>query len=656
MGTSAVMTLGVRAMFANYAALQATGNNIANANVEGYSRQKVELETSKGQYTGAGFFGKGVDVATVSRSYDGFLTREAATSTSVASMDKARADQLKLLEHAFPMGEDGVGYAALQMLNGMVDVASNPDDISTRQVVLSRASELAARFSSAAGQLDELQRGVNDDLKNSVKSVNELAKNIALVNQKIAEVHGTGHSPNDLLDERDRLISKMSELVQVTTVSASDGTLGVFIAGGQRLVLGNQASSLQVTPDAADPSRSAVSMNDNGTLRPLSPDLLSGGSISGLLTFQNTDLVAARNMLGQMAGAFAGRVNEQQSLGVNLLQPPGAGAPLFSVGAPRVMPNANNAKDALGQFVSSVSLTTVDATQLQASDYQLEPDPLNPGAYTLNRLADGLVRSVAAGDVVDGMRIDVGVPAPALGESFLLQPLARTANDMKRLLDDPRGIAAASPVTTTVSPANTGTATVASLTVVDSAIDPELTATFSFTSGTGDYTWELRDRTTNALSSAGNGTWTAGTAIALNGFELKLNGVPANGDTLSVSKTLFPAKNNGNALAMVALRDEALVGRALDGSGQLSGGSTMTEAYAAAMADVGVRVQSASTSADISAKVAATAEQERSGKAGVNLDEEAARLLQFQQSYQAAAKVLQVAQQIFDTLLQTAAG
>jgi flagellar hook-associated protein 1 FlgK len=227
---------------------------------------------------------------------------------------------------------------------------------------------------------------------------------------------------------------------------------------------------------------------------------------------------------------------------------------------------------------------------------------------------------------------------------------------MKRVLDDPRGIAAASPVTATVSASNTGTASVGSLTVTDPSVDPELTATITFTSGSGDYTWELRDRTTNALVNSGADTWTPGQPITMNGFALQLNGVPANGDGFTVGKTLFPAKNNGNALAMAALRDEAFVGRSLDGSGQLSGGDTVTEAYAAAMSDVGVRVQSASTSADISAKVAATAEQQRANQSGVNLDEEAARLIQFQQSYQAAAKVLQVAQQIFDTLLQTAAG
>jgi flagellar hook-associated protein 1 FlgK len=151
-----------------------------------------------------------------------------------------------------------------------------------------------------------------------------------------------------------------------------------------------------------------------------------------------------------------------------------------------------------------------------------------------------------------------------------------------------------------------------------------------------------------------------GQPITLNGFQLKLNGVPkgpvggGTGDSFTVDKTTLPGTNNGNALAFLTLRDKTMVGKQLQPDGSITGGATLTDAYASAMSDIGVRVQGAATKANISSSVAATAEQERSSKAGVNLDEEAARLMQFQQSYQAAAKVLQVAQSVFDTLLQVA--
>lgn len=462
---SALMNLGTRAMFAAFAQLQTTSHNIANASVAGFSRQEAQLATAQGQFTGAGFFGKGADVATITRAHDAFLTREAAVAASLAAGDRARHAQLVRLEAAFQGGERGVGHAAGQLLNAMVDLASRPQDIATREVVLARAQEVATRFASAGGQLDTLQAGVGQDLRLAVAGVNELAQRVADVNQQIARLQGFGHSPNDLLDERDRLIGRLSEFVTVTTVAADDGTLGVFIAGGQRLVLGNQAQRLEVTPDGMDPTRMAIGIAEGAGLRPLSAGLLTHGQIGGLLRFQNDDLAAARDNLNQMARDFARGVNDQLALGLDLADRPGA--PLFGF------------------------------------------DPSRPDA----------------------------------------------AADMRRVLDDPRRLAAASPSST-----------------------------------------------------------------------------------------------NGNAMALAALRDEALVGRRADGSG----GETITDAWASAMAMVGVRVQSAATAADISAAVRVAAERQREARSGVNLDEEAARLIQFQQSYQAAAKVLQVAQQVFDTLLSTA--
>jgi flagellar hook-associated protein 1 FlgK len=222
---------------------------------------------------------------------------------------------------------------------------------------------------------------------------------------------------------------------------------------------------------------------------------------------------------------------------------------------------------------------------------------------------------------------------------------------MTRVLDDPDGIAAASPVTASIGTTNTGTATVVNVTAVSTALNPQLKATFTFTSDTGDYNWELFNTSTNTVASSGSATWTAGESISLNGFELELNGVPRSGDTVVVEKTALPATNNGNARALTELRTAAIVGR--QGA---SGGASITDAYADVLTDIGVRVQGAKISADMSASISDTAAAAVSSGSGVNLDEEAARLIQFQQSYQAAAKMLQVAQSIFDTLLQTAAG
>lgn len=656
MASSSLMSIGMRAMFANTAALNVTGHNIANNGVAGYSRQEAELATAQGQFNGAGFFGKGVMVVNVKRAHDQFLTMQTAAAQSLSSMDTARAGQLTQLEDVFPPGEQGIGSATGNFLNSMVDLANTPADSSARQVVLARANDLAARYSSAASRLAMLQQGVRSDLETSAKTVSALAEQVAKVNAEIARNHGLDQAPNDLLDKRDQLVSEIGKYVQVSTIDASDGTMGVFVAGGQRLVLGTEAAKMLVMQDPADASRSALALETPNQPLMISQDMLTGGSMAGLIRFQNKDLVDARNLLGQMAVSFGTKVNTTQSLGLDLGDPPGPGAALFAFGAPVSIANLNNQRDATGNFVAQATLAVTDASLLQASDYQLKPDGSGvSGSYTLVRLSDGLTRNIADGDEVDGFTINIGSPDLASTDSLLLRPCGMGATDMRCILDDPSGIAASSPVTAVLDPLNKGTATVGSLKVLNNTIDPNQTATINFSSDTGDYDWELRDKDTGALLSSGSATWTAGEPIEVNGFALSLNGVPKAGDKVTVSKTQFPATNNGNALQMFALRDEQFVGRTIKQDGSIAEGATITDAYASVMADIGVRVQSAKTSAEISSTAAESALQNMSSKTGVNLDEEAARLIQFQQGYQAAAKVLQVAQQVFDTMLQLGA-
>lgn len=675
MGASALMTLGMRAMSANYAALQATGHNIANANTVGYSRQSADLATAGGQFTGAGFFGKGVDVATVQRAHSEFLTREAATTKSIAAADAARSNQLQQLEKVFSMGEDGLGYATQQLYSAFVDVVNKPQDAAARQVVLARTDELAARFRSAGGQIDTIQAGVTSDLKNNIAAANMLSQRIADLNQKIAMLKGSGHAPNDLLDQRDLAVNELSRYVQVTTIGAEDGTLSVFIGGGQKLVLGNQVTKLGAVADPFDASKVQLGIVDaGGTVRAMPDALVTGGAIAGLLRFQNNDLVHARNLVGQLAASVAGTLNAQQALGLDLLTPPGAGAPMLAVGAPLTLPSSNNTMaggvpvasyvNGSGVRVSSVSMAVVDPTQLKASDYELFADPNLPaGSYQLTRRSDGTAQTVTNGSIVDGFRIDIAAPAPAPRDRFLLQPVGAAARNVARVLDDPKGIAAASPVSATFDVDNLGTASLAGLAATSAnPAAPELNATITFTNDTGAYSWELRDAG-GALVRSGTGNWTAGQPIRSDAWTpatpaqrydwaLSLNGVPRSGDTLTLAKTAIASADNGNAKALLALRDAKIVGVQDLGGGTVVPGTTAADAWANVLADVGVRVQGAKLAEEMSSTIAADAKAAESEKSGVNLDEEAARLIQFQQSYQAAAKMLQVAQQVFDTLLQ----
>ncbi|WP_137894143.1 flagellar hook-associated protein FlgK [Ramlibacter sp. 2FC] len=637
-----LISLGTRTMFAAQAQLNTTAANIANANTPGYSRQSVQLETAGGQYSGAGFFGKGVNITTVSRAHNAFLSTEVATTRAAASADQARLGYLQRLEQVFDMGEAGLGHAAGQLLNAFADVASEPADASARQVVLSRAEMLASRFRAAAGEIDSLQASVTQDLKTSVDAANALARRIADLNQQIARVKGLGHEPNDLLDQREQLIAELSDHVQVAQIPADDGSVGLFIAGGQRLVLGNSALELVATPDPYDQTVLRLGLREAGVDRLISESTLAGGDIAGLLNFQNQDLRSSANQIGRMAAALAQSLNAQQQLGLD--QDGNTGAALLQTGLPRVLPatgaggNAGTAQ--LGAVIS-------DASALTASDYEIKFDGAN---YSMTRLGDGAAlgsfspAQLGAGVSLDGLALSLQSGAAQAGDSFLVQPVRLAAASMARTTSDPRDLAAASRVRVEAGAGNTGTLAVAALRVGADTPELENTVTLSFTgiNADGNYNFSVAGTVTGTVPTlvAPGGT------ISINGWELQINGRPQAGDTLEIrsnrdGKTL--ATDNGNALGLLALRDQALVA-----------GETLTDAYASTLASVGVRVQSADASASMSQAIAADAKASRDNLSGVNLDEEAARLIQFQQSYQAAAKVLQIAQTVFDTLLQAA--
>jgi flagellar hook-associated protein 1 FlgK len=678
MGTGALMSLGVRAMAASYAQLQTTSNNITNVNTKGYSRQEVQLATAGGQHTGAGFFGRGVDVTSVTRAHDEFLTREASLSSSLAAADSARSEQLLRLEKVFGTGESGLGYATHQVFNAFADVSNKPQDLSSRQVVLSRAGELAARFTTAGQQIDDLQAGVTVDLQASVSQVNDLTRQIAELNQKISNVRGTGQPPNDLLDQRDTAIQNLSELVQVSTIGADDGSVSVFMGAGQALVLGNRTTDLVSMRDPYDNSRVVLGIVTEGANTALPPSLLAGGSIAGLVRFQSSDITDARNLLGQMALAVGLQINEQQSLGLDLNGQ--TGAAMFRFGSASGLPvlaalgsSANGGAAAISVTLQSpATLSAAGVSSVQATDYRITADGL--GGFELARLRGGEIdpdfaaQSVANGDLVDGFAISIS-GAAAAGDTFLLRPAAAAARDMRLDLSNPKLIAAASPLSSTLGTTNAGTGAVTAIAVDGTAVrtNPNLPVTLQFqttaTPGQYTYTW------TNGAGASAPAAWVPGQPIdypgttASNGFSVQITGVPVAADS-SVSPAVasdtfvfganaYPNADNTNANALLALRDNPLVGAIWSG-GTLQPGASVTDAFAGIVASIGVRVQSAKSAAALSAGVAAEAELARSAKSGVNLDEEAARLIQYQQTYQAAAKMLQVAQSVFDTLLQTA--
>lgn len=646
---SGILNVGARALQANQTALQTAGNNISNVNTKGYSRQSVVLGTVEGQFTGGGYVGKGVELQTIQRNFSAFLTRQSALAGATQAADNTRVDNLQQLESIFSGGSTGLGAAVNDMLNSFSDIANVPTDLTARTVVLTRIDETAARMRAASQRLDDLQQGVEQALDQKITAVNTLAQNIADVNGQIARVQGNGQPPNDLLDKRDQLIRELNTYIQTSSIPADDGTVGIFIGGSQALVLGTVTSPLAIAKDDyGDTLTSKLSIVRSGVSVTMDEKNLGGGEISGLLRFQNDDLVEGRNLLGRLTLAITTAMNDQHKLGLDLDGNPGANlfTPIDLSNA--VLTPAPTAPPApqvqLNTGSATLTLSISDTSKFVASDYEVNFTSGSAGSVT--RRSDGMKTAfdfAATNPVtIDGLNITMPAGAPNAGDRFLIKPFSSSANNISSAFSAPRALAVASPVAGAMGTTNTGSLKLASLQTRSLPI-AAAPVTLTFT-GPNSYT--------RSDAGATVFTYTPGTPIEgtepattpLSQWSLTLQGAAKAGDTFTVGAQ--PAANRnlnaGNASAMLGLRDKIMFD-----------GGVLSDGYAGLISQIGIRTQSATYAAQVSSAIATNLEKERAGVSGVNLDEEAAQLLQYQQAYQASAKLIQIAQSVFDTLIQT---
>ncbi len=633
------LNIGARALNANLAALQVIGNNIANVNTPGYSRQNVLQQTSGYQQMGNGFFGKGMEIATVERSHNAYLTREAQMAGSVAAADALRYSRLQALEGAFPLGTTGLGAALNDTLNAWADVSSSPGNLTARVVVIAKGEEFAGRLRNTASQLDALALSTQQQVKGSVEVVNGLAQDLAKVNQKIIESAGSSHTPNDLFDQRDQLLGELSKHIQTSSVANKDGSVSVFVAGSQPLVLGQSANRLAVNPDPADNSRIALSFVQGGVATALPEATLGGGELAGLMTFLTKDLAAVQNQLGRLALASATTVNNQHALGVDLQGNPGQD---FFIPPAAALGKTNPANTGTAQVSASVN----DPAALMASDYEMR---FSAGSVSVVRLSDGDTTSFAVPPTAfnkDGLTFNIDSGAAAAGDRILVRPFEAAARNLQVAIGSPDRLAAASPVMVTPGVTNAGGLSVESLYAVSNSANLTDPVTITFQAN-GTYVATGLGPGNPPPDNVGppaSYNFKPGEAIVLNGWSLTLRGSPGAGDTFNIDPAPpgSIAQNAGNASAVLALRDRPTFE-----------GVALADGYVSLFSDVGTRVQGAKFATEFSGQIATAAETARSNVSGVNLDEEAARLLQYQQAYQASAKFLQIAQSTFDSLLAT---
>jgi len=632
---SNILSIGKSALNAAQVAIDTTGHNIANVSTPGYSRQVVLQAATSGQDMGYGFVGKGTDVVAIRRVYSEFLGSQVASAQTSKGQLDSYYSQIQQINNMLADPTVGLSPALQNFFNGLQDVSTSPSSSVARQSLLSASESLVSQFKSLDGQLKEINQGLNSQIQASTTTINSYAVEIASLNDAIQKTQGRSdsNSPNDLLDQRDLLIANLSKEVRVSVVK-QPGTYDVYIGNGIPLVIGSKTYNLTNVTSSTDPSRLDVAYQSNGATTTLSGNVLSGGNLSGLLEFRSKTLDVVQNSLGRIATVLATTFNAQQQLGqdqngkTSVVKFGDTGVvDFFKVAAPSVTADNHNAATS---GVPSAAIS--DAKLLTTSDYSLVYDGTD---YSVTRLSDGKVFASSPA-TVDGVTFTIPGTWSA-GDKFLIRPTANGAAGISLAITDTTQIAAAAPILGAAAAGNTGTGKI-SAGVVNNAdnymLDP---VAITFTSAT---TYDVTGTGTGVVGLTYDPA--AGKDISYNGWTVHISGSPASGDTFSVSKNTSGTGDNRNALLLGALQTTNLV----------AGSSTTFQgAYSQLVNIVGSKTSELEVTSTAADKLYTQAYNAQQSESGVNLDEEAANLLRYQQSYQAAAKLMKTASDLFDSLL-----
>ena len=648
-----MLSAAVSGLLAFQTEMATVSNNIANVNTPGYSRERVQLTPSAPQFTGAGYIGTGVQVSTIQRVYDQYLTGQLNSATSANSQLQNYYQLATQVGNLLADPQAGLSPNLQSFFNAVQGVANDPSSTSARQVMLSQGQSLVSNFHYLDSQLSSLDSGVNTQISTSVNQINSLASSIAKLNGQIEQLQGTagGQSPNTLLDQRDELINQLSQQVAVSTVPQSDGSVSVFIGTGQMLVVGTNTSALSAVANPYDATRSEVGYTVGGTTTVIS-NQITGGTLGGALAFRDQVLNPSENALGQVAIGLASSFNAQNRLGMDLNG--NINQNFFNtidVSSPKVLASSTNT----GSPPATISATVTNVSALTASDYRLDRTATG---YTLTRLSDNSVTNLTtfpgAAQTVDGVTLSLTAGNIAVGDSFMIEPTRTAAADIGVAISNTSQIAAAAPISTAVAtdasgvPTNQGTGAISAGSVTNTTNLP--------LSGDITLTYDATTQQFNVTGGPGgtlsyNSTTDSGgkqfSFPGYGGITFTISGVPANGDSFVISNNSNAVSDNRNALALAGLATQSTLA---------NGTASYNGAYSNLIANVGTQTQNADTSSTAQKAVLNQVTQEQNSVSGVNLDQEAANLVQFQQAYQAAAQMISTSSTLFQSLLAAVGG
>ncbi|WP_136067330.1 flagellar hook-associated protein FlgK [Modicisalibacter radicis] len=643
-----LFSTGLSGLSAAQIALQTTSTNISNLYTPGYNRQITQLgETSPS--------GGGVQVNDIERQFNKYIASQLNEATSRSSALQTYDTQVSQLDNLLADGDAGLAPLMQNFFSSLEDLAGAPSDPAARQGLIGSADTLTAQFRAFDSYLDDMQSGINGQIRDEVTQINNSADQLAKLNRQISLTQAkTGDVPNNLLNQRDHLVAELSERIDIKLSVQDGGTYNLTMANGQPLVAGNRSYSLEAVASSSDPSRTVVAYNDpGGSQIELAESAFEGGTLGGLMTFRSETLDKTQNQIGQMSLSLAAGFNEQHRAGQDLNGD--AGGDFFAIGDPTVYSNENNGSDAF--FTAEFS----DVSAVTTSDYQIKREG---GAFVVSRVGSNEPLDPQPPVVPDGsgndtlsfggmtLTLDESLGAVGEGDTFLIQPTRALAGELENVVDDTSKIAASAHVKVTPTLQTGSTLEAGDITLEEGFTLPASSIQMDISISAADAANGEFTLSPNAPAGSEvlvNGEvpadpssvkLSAGDTLSIDGVSMTFSGEPVDGDKLTLASD--PASgDNRNALALQNLQNGDLVG----------GAASLSEAYASLVSDVGNRtnVVQANLSAQSVLTEQLTAVQQ--SESGVNLDEEAANLIRFQQFYQANAQVIQTGSTLLDTIL-----
>jgi flagellar hook-associated protein 1 FlgK len=677
-----LLNIGLSGLSANKTSLAVTGHNIVNVNTPGFSRQETIQATRTPQFSGAGYIGSGTTLTDVRRIYNEFLNTQVRSSTALNSDTKAYLSQINQLDSLLAGSNTGITPGLQKLFSALQTAAEDPANVPARQLALSEAEGLAKRFNTVYDRLNEQNAFINKQLSAVTDQVNQLASAIAGYNDAIAVAASNGQAPNDLLDAREEAVRKLSEFVGVTVVPQDDSSYNLFIGSGQPLVVGKQAARLEVVPGQADPLRHEVQFV-SGNSRQNVTSLITGGEMGGLLRYREDVLDTSLNAVGRLALSVADQINRQLGQGLDLNGQ--FGNELFrSINDPALLSQRSLARVGNSDPNANLNVTLTDTSRLTTSDYEVQFTSATE--YVIRRTSDGTlfpptpatfdITTVPAPEV-DGFSLGVAGGTFAAGDRFLVMPTRNAGRDVRADMKNPEELAFAAPLKAETSPANIGTGKITQpkllteINIYDPAAQADLETSLRNApplrivmgaGGGATQSYDVVDINGNVIDT---GSIVPGQDNALTisvpanppavpaafDYQVTISGRPSAGDNFSVSFNTNGVSDNRNALNLVNLQNKAVIG--INPAAPDTTGSSFSDSYGDLVERVGTLTSQARVDGEATGAILKQATDNRDSVSGVNLDEEAAKLIQFEQYYQASAQIIQVARNLFDTLINT---